>query len=433
MKNTLICITSSWLIMIFTMTASTAVSPQEIAKMARASTVSLTMNNGQYGSGFFVLPDQIATAHHVVKGTSSGYVSPILVDEKYPIIGISGIDSGNDLVILKVADVQGTPLRIGDSGSVKISDTIHVVGNPDGIEGTVSTDEITNDLGNMFLMSAPISPGSSGGAVLNGRGEVIGVSVGSFPGEKKLNQNLNVAVRSKYLAPLVEKAKAAESLTPLSLDGVTGTHLTWGEFKYAFTLRNQQDWTIDDMHFLVIFKDTDGSIICADQFKEDRSVSAGTVTRISRNLHSGLPLPLRSPVGPGVRHLTKSYEIKIFDFNVSHSKSSLLPLEGVAVRSFAWKKQGDDICDFSYTLQNNLNEDLKGVYVIWVFHDIYGAPIAQHWDFFTHISAMATVHEEGYIPFEVTPPLLGQPRFTFYIQDYSALINDYESSRRKNP
>ena len=184
MKNTLICITSSWLILIFAMTASTAVSPQEIAKMARASTVSLTMNNGQYGSGFFVLPDQIATAHHVVKDTSSGYVSPILVDEKYPIIGISGIDSGNDLVILKVADVQGTPLRIGDSGSVKISDTIHVVGNPDGIEGTVSTDEITNDLGTRFLMSAPISPGSSGGAVLNKRGEVIGIAAGSFPGEK---------------------------------------------------------------------------------------------------------------------------------------------------------------------------------------------------------------------------------------------------------
>ena len=372
------------------------------------------MNNGQYGSGFFVLPDQIATAHHVVKETSSGYVSPILVDEKYPIIGISGIDSGNDLVILKVADVQATPLRIGDSGNVKISDTIHVVGNPDGIEGTVSTDEITNDLGTRFLMSAPISPGSSGGAVLNKRGEVIGIAAGSFPGEKNRNQNLNVAIPSKYLTPLIEKAKTGEVLQPLSFDGVAGTHLTWSpdRSRYEFTVRNQQNWAIENLNFLVLFRDAKGSIICADHFKESVSVSAGAVQRISRETYDDMHtssfhrIPtvrnFSRPIGRGIQKLMARYEI-IIDFEINldehDGQINLVRLEGVTGSGFTLRGQVGMFADFSYSLKNNLTRDLRGDYVLYfadvVFFDSAGAPIAQSLGAaVASIPAMGTVQVE---------------------------------------
>ena len=192
MKKALLNIVTLTFIFLLTMTGTIAQTPQDIAKIARASTVSLTMNDNSYGSGFFVTPDHIATSYHVIEGTSSGHISPVIQKEgstkrKFPIVGITAIDTDNDLVILKVSDAQGIPLSIGDSKIVDVLDTIYVVGNPSGIEGTVTTDKISNRLGKYFLMSAPISPGSSGGAVLNERSEVIGISKGSIRGEE--NQN----------------------------------------------------------------------------------------------------------------------------------------------------------------------------------------------------------------------------------------------------
>ena len=155
MKKTLLSITTLAFTLFLTITIATAQTPQDIAKTARASTVSLTMDNKSYGSGFFVAPNQIATSYHVIKGASSGYISPILQKEKYPIVGITAIDIYNDLVILKVSGAQGKPLPIGDSGLVDVLDTIYVVGNPSEIEGTVTTAEISNLLGRYLLMSAP--------------------------------------------------------------------------------------------------------------------------------------------------------------------------------------------------------------------------------------------------------------------------------------
>ena len=73
------------------------------------------------------------------------------------------------------------PLPLGDSDSVEIGATVYVVGNPKGyLEGTFSNGIISGvregATNKQLQMTAPISPGSSGGPVLNGKGEVIGVS-----------------------------------------------------------------------------------------------------------------------------------------------------------------------------------------------------------------------------------------------------------------
>ncbi len=419
MKKVLLHITAWGIILFFGMAAANAQTTQDIAKKGLASTVSLVMDNDGYGSGFFILPDQIATAYHVVEGASSGYVSPVHQEDKYPIVGITAIDKDNDLVILKVSGARGTPLPIGDSEKVEIQHEVIVVGNPLGYEGTVTDGKIINNsLGNRLLTDAAINRGNSGGALLNSKGEVIGIAIekkldiisirdpkNDDPKEVNIGDGLNVAVPSKYLTPLVEKAKDNQGiLKPLSVEGVTGTHLTWSPngHLYTFTLHNQRNETIMNLHCLVIFKDKRG-IICADQFKPvipylfDRGLN-----RTTRIVFDGLYVPdidnrNFSHVGTRVQQLMKSYEIKILDFDIAPPHMvrgwgfPLVPLEGVTGSGFTWLGERD----ISYTLQNHLSQDVKNVLSYIVFYDKKGNPIDESGEDIVEIPTMGTLRVEN--------------------------------------
>ena len=151
----------------------------QIAKNAFGSTVLLVMEdaNGQplgLGSGFFVQPNQIATNLHVVAGASRGYAKRVGQKTKYDIEGITAIDAKRDLVILKVTAFGTRALALGDSDIVLVGETVYAVGNPHGLEGTFSQGIISSvrrvGAAKLLQLTAPVSPGSSGGPVLNGRG-----------------------------------------------------------------------------------------------------------------------------------------------------------------------------------------------------------------------------------------------------------------------
>ena len=391
------------IILFFAITTIHAQTPQEIAEIGRASSVSLTMSNKKTGSGFFVLPDQIVTCYHVIEGASSGSISPTLQPEtEYSIIGITAIDKDNDLVILEVWGVNGTPLAIGNSESVKIQDEVYAVGTPLGLKeakGTVSAGKIThNRFVNRLLMDANISRGNSGGALLNANSEVIGVVQGSVldiePGWGDLAQGLNFAIPSKYLTPLLEKAKVPNpTIKPLSVDGVTASHLTEGRFgSYIFTVHNQRAETISNVHCLIIFKDNKG-VICSDRFSITPSFFAGQVYRLVHlppSFDDLLPdfssdsHEIGVPIGPRAWQLMTDYEIRILDFDIGpdyitrNYGQTLVPLkeEEVSGSKFTWAKRnlGEG---FSYFLQNHSDRDLKDVSVYVVFYDKQGEPITE--------------------------------------------------------
>ena len=207
-------------VLLFCLTNSaTAQTVPEIAEKALAATVYLEMqdSNGKtlgFGSGFFVKPNLIATNYHVIAGAASGTAKLVGKHTTYKIEGFTATDEANDLALLKVTAYGIKPLLLGNSDTVKIGETVYVAGNPKGLEGTFSDgiissrrDKYTKE---RFQMTAPISPGSSGGPVLNGKGEVIGVSVAAH---RDLDaQNLNFAIPSNYLKTLLTLSKLTKPL-----------------------------------------------------------------------------------------------------------------------------------------------------------------------------------------------------------------------------
>ena len=184
---------------------------QQIARNALNSTVYLAIQKvgGRVseGSGFFVHSGYVATNHHVAEGATRAYIKLVGQDTTYIAESIAAIDEEHDLALLKVTGISTPVLPLANSDTVQIGETVYVIGNPQGfLEGTVSDGIISSirEEGNKkwLQMTAPISPGSSGGPVLNTRGEVIGISVGDIDG-----QNLNFAVPSNYLKALLREVE----------------------------------------------------------------------------------------------------------------------------------------------------------------------------------------------------------------------------------
>ena len=213
-----------------------------LIEVATASTVLLVMNDRNnnpisFGSGFFVQPNIIATNYHVIEGAARGTVKLVGMSTKYTIDSILAIDTDNDLALLKVSDSSGIKLLtlINDSETVRIGERVFVVGNPEGLEGTLSDGIISNlptlEHNNKRLqMTAPISPGSSGGPVINRKGEVIGVAVGS---RQALGaQNLNFAIPSNYLKKLLDQSESAIPLSEQEQSISAKTYNLWGNEKF---------------------------------------------------------------------------------------------------------------------------------------------------------------------------------------------------------
>ncbi|MGD0199199.1 MAG: trypsin-like peptidase domain-containing protein [Bryobacteraceae bacterium] len=183
------------------------VSLPELARSVSPSVVAIATRdqNGNFlgqGTGFVVAPDGlIATNFHVVDGAYAASV--ILANgDIYDAVFVADADRRKDLVLIKIKALNLRPAKLGDSDAIQIGQHVVTVGNPSGLAGSVS-DGIMSGVRQLVGMkilqiTAPISPGSSGGPLLNDAGEVIGVTQATLAG-----QNLNFAVPVNYLKPLI--------------------------------------------------------------------------------------------------------------------------------------------------------------------------------------------------------------------------------------
>jgi len=185
-----------------------------IYKNTVGSTVTIETNQG-LGSGFFVAPNIIATNYHVIQGSTEASCYVNNSTTKYKIEGYVAADENVDLILLKVATLNKPPLTMA-SQSVSPGQQVYVIGSPKGLPATIS-DGIVSGMRDfegykLIQMTAPISPGSSGGPVLNSKGELIGISVMQLTE----GQNLNFAIPKSYLELLLQFRKTdATSLESL--------------------------------------------------------------------------------------------------------------------------------------------------------------------------------------------------------------------------
>ncbi|MGB9867203.1 MAG: S1C family serine protease [Bacillota bacterium] len=141
------------------------------------------------GSGFIIDAEgHVLTNYHVVKGASSIKVG--LYDGTVAEGELVGSDPGNDLALLQLKGLKQPPLAVatvGDSDQVEVGEFVVALGNPFGLDrtitfgiisgkGRVMTSETGRVVRDVLQTDAAINPGNSGGPLLNAKGEVIGIN-----------------------------------------------------------------------------------------------------------------------------------------------------------------------------------------------------------------------------------------------------------------
>jgi len=186
------------------------------------------------GTGFWVSKDgKLVTNLHVLQKGASVYVNssgalirdatfdmPGAIDFGWPAKGVLGYDTNWDLAVVQFDVSPNNVLELGEANGVEIGERILVIGNPQGLEGTVSEGIVSakREAGGtapILQITAPISPGSSGSPVFNASGKVVGVASAYV----KLNgsQGLNFAVPAEAVSALLSKCAHA---TPKSLAAI---------------------------------------------------------------------------------------------------------------------------------------------------------------------------------------------------------------------
>lgn len=161
------------------------------------------------GSGFFITERAIATNYHLIGDAYSASIQ-LPSQQTYRNIVFLGGDPINDIAILFIPGLEESqlPLMIGNSSTIKRGEKVIAIGNPLGLRNSLSDGLVSGirdfDGVDLLQITAPISPGSSGGALLNMKGQVIGITTRA---SLWIAQNLNFAVPINSLVDLINKWK----------------------------------------------------------------------------------------------------------------------------------------------------------------------------------------------------------------------------------
>ncbi len=183
------------------------------------------------GSGFIIHPDgYVITNQHVL--TRSGRIEVELFGGEKALATVVGRDARTDLALLKIDPPRAlTALALGDSDKLKVGELVLAIGNPFGLDYSVTMGVVSRK-GRAFGANGPfdeyiqtdatINPGSSGGPLLNLRGEVVGINTATV-----LNRRVGFAIpinlAKSFLPELKEHGKIRWGFLGVSIQELTPT------------------------------------------------------------------------------------------------------------------------------------------------------------------------------------------------------------------
>ena len=228
--------------------------PSSVASIAARDTPSVVMikvdDGAGTGSGFVISGGYIVTNNHVVTldGEAPGASLQIYLANGSSVAGqLVGADPYSDIAVIRAPGVAGLPaLPLGNSDSVAVGDPVIAIGSPLGLAGTVTSGIVsaldrpvqpgaaTGMAPEVFYdaiqTDAPINPGSSGGPLVNVRGQVIGVDAaldtlggdpitGSQGGSIGLGFAIPVNQARRVIVQLIHSGYATHSVLGANLNG----------------------------------------------------------------------------------------------------------------------------------------------------------------------------------------------------------------------
>lgn len=156
------------------------------------------------GSGFFLNETGVAvTNYHVIEGGYSAKITLPETGDFYTVTGVYDYNQKYDWAVIQVDGSSFSHLTIGEESTVINGATVYAIGSPLGLQNTISQGLISNtkrwlDDVAYIQTSAAISHGSSGGALLNKYGEVIGITSAGFTEGENLGLALPISVIEGY-------------------------------------------------------------------------------------------------------------------------------------------------------------------------------------------------------------------------------------------
>lgn len=190
------------------------------------SITTLSELGGGQGSGFvYDSQGHIVTNYHVVQGAS--YLEVSFPSGIRAVAEVVGEDRDSDIAVIKVdvAEAELHPLRLGDSDALLVGQSVIAIGNPFGLQGSMSTGIVSSlgrslesmnqaaeggvySAGDLIQTDAAINPGNSGGPLLNLQGEVIGINrairtFSSAQDGSALNSGIGFAISSNIVKRVV--------------------------------------------------------------------------------------------------------------------------------------------------------------------------------------------------------------------------------------
>jgi S1-C subfamily serine protease len=316
--------------------ASQAQDARVLAQRAFRSVVLITTSDaaGQplaLGSGFFVSDSLVVTNAHVVRGAAGANAKLVGAAPHAKVLGVVAVDVNHDLALLVVGGLGGSAMPVSDGVTAEVGARIYAIGNPRGLEGTFSEGIVSGiraeKADTLVQITAPISPGSSGGPVINSEGQVVGVATSSFTN----GQSLNFAVPASYvrrliaaraaLSPLASAVPRAQggrsSLPPQTQSAITAGDFLWAHddayslgseclmsgCEFTLSIRNRTTDPVKDVRYLVIFYNARGEPLHVEEGSTSYQV-----------LRPGLALRINGSVDTSVRRLTARWEFRLLDF-----------------------------------------------------------------------------------------------------------------------